>query len=208
MKNPANKPLSLGVLVSGGGTNLQAILDAVDKRELNAAVKVVISDNPQAYALERAKKCGVPVRVVVRKNFPDKKSFEEEILKHLREQGVEWVALAGFMRLLSPHFLQAYPHRVLNIHPAILPSFPGMEGVKQAYDYGVKVTGCTVHLVDEGCDTGPIIAQRIVKIEDDDTLESLLEKVHGEEHRLYPQVLQWIAEGRLTIKGRKVLIKF
>ena len=199
--------LTLGVLVSGQGTNLQAIIDAIEKKSLNASIAVVISDNPDAPALSRADKHGIPREVVLRQKSPDKKAFEAAILKILRDRKVQWVVLAGFMRLLSPEFLRAYPHRILNIHPALLPAFPGLEAVRQAFDAGVPRTGCTVHLVDEGCDTGPIIAQKTVEISSNDTLETLAEKVHREEHRLYPEVLQWIAEGKVVIEGRKVTIK-
>ncbi len=199
--------LQLGILVSGNGTNLQAIIDATQKKELEAKVSIVISDKPQAFALERARKHGIATEVILRKNFQDKSGFENEILKKLKEKNVEWVVLAGFMRLLSSAFIQQYPDRILNIHPALLPAFPGLNAIAQAFDHKAKETGCTVHLVDEGCDTGPIVAQRRVPIEAHDTLDTLTQKVHQEEHRLYPEVLRCISEGRLKIKGRKVFIK-
>jgi len=199
--------LPLGVLVSGNGTNLQAILDAIEDGRLDAQLRLVLSDQAQAFALKRAEKQGVPTALVERKNFADRSSFEKKILEVLKKHGVEWVALAGFMRLLSPEFIGAYPQRIVNIHPALLPSFPGLSAIRQAFDYGSPITGVTVHFVDEGCDTGPIIAQRVVDVSPQDTLESLTEKVHHMEHELYPKVLQWIAEGRLRIEGRKVVIR-
>jgi phosphoribosylglycinamide formyltransferase-1 len=202
-----HKPLPIAILASGQGTNLQAIIDAIEKGTLNAQIAVVISDNPKAFALERAKKHGIPHQVFVRKNYPDQESYEADILKALQEKKVEWIALAGYMRLLSSKFVAAYRNRILNIHPALLPSFPGLDAVSQTLQYGAKVTGCTVHLVDEGCDTGPIVAQRVVEIGPENTVETLTEKIHHEEHRLYPEVLQWAAEGRIKIEGRKVLIK-
>ncbi len=152
--------LSLGVLVSGNGTNLQAIIDAIESKKLNAKIEIVLSDNPKAYALERAKKHHLDHQLISRKDFSTPLEFEAKILQALQQKKVEWVVLAGFMRLLSPRFIQTYPKRILNIHPSLLPSFPGLNAIGQAYHHGVKVTGCTVHLVDEGCDTGPILAQK------------------------------------------------
>lgn len=200
-------PLRIGILASGNGTNLQAIIDAIENKQLDASIEIVLSDQPNAYALKRAEKHHLPFRLIERKNHPDKKSFEEEIVKNLQSKKVEWILLAGFMRLLSPFFIQKYSERILNIHPSLLPAFSGKEAIKQAYEYPVKITGCTIHLVDEGCDTGPIIAQEAVCIENDDTLESLTEKVHEREHQLYIKVLQWISDNRVEIRGRKVLIK-
>jgi len=199
--------LQLGVLVSGNGTNLQAILDAIEGGQLDAEVRLVVSDQPQAFALKRAEKHRIPTAVVVRKDFTDRPSFEKKILDLLKDQGVRCVVLAGFMRLLSPQFIGAYPQRIVNIHPALLPAFPGLEAIRQAFDYGSPVTGVTVHFVDEGCDTGPIIAQRAIEVDPKDTLESLSERIHRVEHELYPQVLQWISEGRVKVEGRKVVIQ-
>jgi phosphoribosylglycinamide formyltransferase-1 len=199
--------LRLGVLVSGNGTNLQAILDAIEAGSLDAEVRLFLSDQREAFALKRAEKQHVPTALVVRKDFSDRSSFEKKIVEVLQERGVQWVVLAGFMRLLSPEFIGAYPQRIVNIHPALLPSFPGLEAIRQAFEYGSPVTGVTVHFVDEGCDTGPIIAQRAIEVDPQDTLESLSEKIHRLEHSLYPQVLQWISEGRLKIEGRKVVIR-
>jgi len=198
--------LHLGVLVSGNGSNLQAIIDTIEAGKLNAQIVAVISDNEQAFALKRAERHQIFHETVLRKDFKDKAAFEKKILETLKRQGAEWIVLAGFMRLISPDFLNEYPQRVINIHPALLPAFPGLEAIRQAFEAKAKITGCTVHLVDEGCDTGPIIAQRSVEVDPADTLESLTQKVHREEHRLYPEVLQWIAEGRLKVEGRKVIV--
>lgn len=200
-------PLRIGILASGNGTNLQAIIDAIEAKRLDASIEIVLSDQPNAYALKRAEKHHLPFQLIERKNYSNKKSFEEEIIHTLRNKKVEWVVLAGFMRLLSPFFIQEYSEHILNIHPSLLPAFPGKEAIKQAYEYPVKITGCTIHLVDEGCDTGPIIAQEIIAIENNDTLESLTKKVHEREHQLYLKVLQWISDNRVEINGRKVLIK-
>jgi len=200
-------PLRIGILASGNGTNLQAIIDAIENKQLDASIEIVISDQPNAYALERAKKHHLPFQLIERKSYPDKNSFEEEMIQTLRSKKVEWIILAGFMRLLSPFFIQEYSEHILNLHPSLLPAFPGKEAIKQAYEYPVKITGCTIHLVDEGCDTGPIIAQETIGIENEDTLESLTEKVHEREHQLYIKVLQWISDNRVEIKGRKVLVK-
>lgn len=199
--------LSLGVLVSGSGTNLQSILDAVASRSIDVEVKVVISNRPKAKGLQRARDAGVPARVVSHRKYKEREVFEQMLIDALREHGVQWVALAGFMRLLTPLFLGAFDGRVINIHPALLPSFPGVHAQKQALDYGVKVAGCTIHFVDQGTDTGPIIAQAAVPVLSDDTEESLGQRILQQEHQLYPKVLQLLAEGRVERQGRRVLIR-
>ncbi len=193
------KPLQLGVLVSGSGSNLQAILDAIRKQHLNACVRLVVSNKSNAFAIERAKRIDVPTQVIRHKDFDSREAFDQAMVDALRAAGVEWVVLAGFMRLLTPTFLDAFPHRVLNIHPALLPAFPGVDAQQQALDYGVRVTGCTVHFVDAGTDTGPIIAQSVVAIREGDTRDSLASRVIEREHKLFPIVLQWIAEGRVQV---------
>ncbi len=185
--------LQLGILVSGNGSNLQAIIDAIASGVLNAKIKVVISDNAKAFAKERAEKAGIPFIVFEKKNFESKSLFEKSIVSELKNAGVNWVVLAGFMRILTSDFLKEFPNQVLNIHPSLLPSFPGLHAIEQAWKHKVKVTGCTVHLVDEGCDTGPILGQSVVEIEDQDTLESLSEKIHAAEHKLYVKILQKLA---------------
>jgi phosphoribosylglycinamide formyltransferase-1 len=201
-------PLKLGVLVSGSGSNLAAILEAIGEGRLNAEVCVVLSNRAEAFALERARRAGIPTAVVSPKGFEDRQACDAAMIEELRRHAVDWVVLAGFMRLLTPVFLSAYIDRIVNIHPALLPAFPGVDAQKQALDYGVKVTGCTVHFVDAGVDTGPIIAQEAVAVEPAETLESLKEKLHRVEHRLLPSVLIAIAEGRVRwvegASGRRV----
>ncbi|PKN50166.1 MAG: phosphoribosylglycinamide formyltransferase [Deltaproteobacteria bacterium HGW-Deltaproteobacteria-20] len=193
------RPLQLGVLVSGSGSNLQAILDAIRKGRLNASVRLVLSNKPKVFALERAERAGVPAAVVRHKDFDSREAFDRALVHALREAGVEWVVLAGFMRLLTPAFLEAFPYRVLNIHPALLPAFPGVDAQQQAIDYGVRISGCTVHFVDAGTDTGPILAQSVVDVRDDDTRDSLAARIIAREHQLFPQALQWIADGRVHV---------
>jgi len=202
--------ITLGVLVSGGGTNLQAILDAIREKRLEARVAVVVSNKAGAGGLERARSAGVPTVVLDHKAYPDRQAFDAAVVEALRAHDVEWVVLAGFMRIVTYVLLDAFKLRVLNIHPALLPSFPGVDAQKQALDYGVRVTGCTVHLVDTGTDTGPIIAQCAVPVLPGDDVEALKARLLVEEHRLLPEVLQWIAEGRVIVEesgGRaKVLV--
>lgn len=192
--------ITLGVLASGGGTNLQAVLDAIAAGELDARVAVVVSNVAGAGALERARKAGAPAVVVDPAAHPDRRSFDGAVVSELRARGVEWVVLAGFMRLLTEVLLDAFPMRVVNIHPALLPAFPGLHAQRQALRYGARVSGCTVHLVDRGTDTGPIVAQAAVPIRDDDDEESLRLRILRREHELLPRVLQWIAEGRVLIE--------
>ncbi len=192
--------ITLGVLVSGSGTNLQAILDAIAGGELDARVAVVISNKAGAGALARAEKAGVPAVVVDHKAHPDRPAFDAELVRVLQAHRVDWVVLAGFMRLLTDVLLGAFPLRVLNIHPALLPSFPGVDAQKRALDYGVTVSGCTVHLVDGGTDTGPILAQAVVPVLPGDDVEALRRRILVREHELLPKVLQWIAEGRLRVE--------
>jgi phosphoribosylglycinamide formyltransferase-1 len=199
--------LKLGVLISGNGSNLQSIIDHIEKGLLKASIKIVISNNPDAYGITRAKKHKIPVVVLKNGDFKNKEDFDSELVKTFKDNGVELVILAGFMRILTPVFLKAFPHKIMNIHPALLPSFPGIHGQKQALEYGVKISGCTVHFVDEGVDTGPIIIQSAVQVFDDDTEETLASRILKEEHRIYPQAIQLFAEGKIEIKGRKVRIK-
>jgi len=199
--------LKLGVLISGNGSNLQSIIDNIEKGTLRAVIKIVISNNPDAYGITRAKKHGLSCVVLKNSDFKNKEDFDSELINTLKKHDVELVTLAGFMRIISPRFLQAFPGRVMNIHPALLPSFPGLHGQKQAVDYGVKVSGCTVHFVDEGVDTGPIIRQCAVPVFDDDTEETLAVRILKEEHKIYPQAIQLFADHKLEIRGRKVFIK-
>jgi phosphoribosylglycinamide formyltransferase-1 len=191
--------LALGVLVSGTGTNLQAILDAIDDGRLDARIQVVISNKPDALALERARTRGVATLVIPHKAYPTREAFDAALVAALREHGVAWVVLAGFMRLLTRTMLDGFKNRIVNIHPSLLPAFPGVDAQEQAFDYGVKVTGCTVHLVDEGTDTGPILMQRAVPVLDADDAASLRARILSEEHTLLVETLQAIALGKLEI---------
>jgi phosphoribosylglycinamide formyltransferase-1 len=193
----------LGVLVSGNGTNLQAILDAIAAGTLSARVGVVVSNVASAKALERAKAAKIPAIVVDHKAFPDRESFDAAVVEVLRSHGVECVVLAGFMRLITSALLDAYPNRIVNVHPALLPSFPGTHAQRQALQYGVGLSGCTVHFVDAGVDTGPIIVQGMVPVLDDDDEASLSARILKKEHELLPLALQWIAEGKVTIEHPK-----
>ena len=196
----------LGVLVSGRGSNLQAILDAINADRLTAKIGVVISDNPEANALRRVAGMDIPTAVVERKKFGSKQEFEAAIIEQLDLHHVELVLLAGFMRILSPQFINRFPMRIMNIHPALLPSFPGLDAQAQALHYGVKVSGATVHFVDEGMDSGPIILQEAVPVEDDDTVTSLAERILHLEHRLYVRAVRLYCEGRIHISGRAVKV--
>lgn len=198
-----NSKINIAVFVSGSGTNLQAIIDA--KIEL-ANLAVVVCNKPDAYAITRAEKNNIPVELVNHKDFETREDFEKEIIGRIDKYNIKLIVLAGFMRVLSPYLVRKFKNRIINLHPALLPSFPGIRAAKRALDYGVKYTGCTVHFVDEGVDTGPIILQSVVPIADDDTEETLLEKLHREEHRIYPEAVRLFCEGRLGIKGRRVFL--
>lgn len=200
------RKLPIGVLASGSGSNLQSIIDHIERGRLDAEIRVVISNNPDAYALKRAEKHGIPLVVIRHQEFHDRQEFDLKMAETLISADVELVVMAGFMRVLSPLFLQTFPQRVINIHPALLPSFPGLHGQKQAFDYGVKFSGCTVHFADDGIDSGPIIIQAVVPVLDSDTEDTLAERILREEHRIYPQAIQLYAEGRLEIHNRHVKI--
>jgi phosphoribosylglycinamide formyltransferase-1 len=196
----------LGVLVSGSGSNLQALLDACAQEGFPAEVACVVSNVPTAFALERARKAGVPAVVVDHKAHASKADFEKALLAALRDAGVEWVCLAGFMRLLSADFLGHYAGRVLNIHPSLLPSFPGLHAQRQALERGVKVAGCTVHFVDAGTDTGPIIAQAAVPVLPEDDEQSLSARILTEEHRLYPLAVRLAVTGKVALDGGRTRV--
>jgi len=198
--------VKLGVLISGSGSNLQAIIDRIEAGALDAEIAVVISNEPGAYGLIRAEKHGLPALVVNHRDFPAREAFDRRLVEVLRSYGVELVILAGFMRLVTRTLLEAFPHRVMNIHPALLPAFPGVHVWGQVVDYGVKFSGCTVHFVDEGADTGPIIIQAVVPVLDDDDAETLAARILKQEHRIYPRAIQLFAEGRLKIQGRRVRV--
>jgi phosphoribosylglycinamide formyltransferase-1 len=194
----AQNPVNLGVLVSGTGSNLQAILDSVAAGSLNAKVRVVISNKPDVQALERARRAGVPALTIPHQQFPSREAFDRALITALAEAQVDWVVLAGFMRVLTAEFLSAFPGRIINIHPSLLPAFPGVDAIKQALAYGVKLSGCTVHFVNRGVDSGKIIAQRAVPVEAGDDLATLSARIHAAEHELFVSALQEIAAGRVT----------
>jgi phosphoribosylglycinamide formyltransferase-1 len=202
-------PLRIGVLGSGKGSNLQSIIDAIEAGTLNAAVVCVISDVENAFILERARKHGIPAEFISAVPYKTKLdgSAEQQYIERLKGCKTDVVVLAGFMRIIKGGLLAAFPCRVLNIHPALLPAFPGIEAWKQALDYGAKVAGCTVHFVDAGTDTGPIIIQQAVPVLDDDTPASLHARIQVEEHVAYPEALRLLADGRLSIEGRHVKIR-
>ncbi|MFZ5864193.1 MAG: phosphoribosylglycinamide formyltransferase [Nitrospirota bacterium] len=200
------KTITLGVMASGRGSNLQSILDAIAAGRLDAQVALVISDREDAAALDRARAAGVPARYLNPKAFPNREAHDVAAADLLRGAGVELVALAGYMRLITRALLEAFPDRIINVHPSLLPAFPGLHAQRQAVDYGVKLAGCTIHFVTEGLDNGAIILQAAVPVRDDDTEAVLAERILAEEHRLLPEALQLYAEGRLSLDGRRVRI--
>jgi len=199
--------VNIGVLVSGSGTNLQAIIEAIEAGKIEGKICIVISDNPDAYAIKRAKKYNIKTQYINYKEFSNREEYDKKIISVLKEKDCDLVVLAGYMKILTPCFINVYKNKIMNIHPALLPSFPGLHVQKKAIDHGVKVSGCTVHFVDEGLDSGPIIIQQVVEVKDDDTEESLAERILREEHRIYPRAIQLFSEGKLIIKGRRVFIK-
>ncbi|MFB3897940.1 MAG: phosphoribosylglycinamide formyltransferase [bacterium] len=198
--------VNLAIFASGNGSNLQAIIDAIESGNLAARIMVVFSDKKDAYALDRAKQHGIQTLYLAPKEFSTREMHEQKIVEYLEQLGVDLIVLAGYMRILTPYIIRKYPMRIMNIHPALLPSFPGTHGIADAFNYGVKYTGVTVHFVDEGVDTGPIIIQEVIKIEDTDTIETLEPRMHAIEHKIYPQAIQWYSEHRIIIEGRKVKI--
>ena len=201
------KKARIAVLVSGRGSNLQAIIDNIEKGLLPSELAVVISDQTDAYALERARAHNIPAVLVSAKGYKNKREeYDALLVKELRERNVDLVCLAGFMRIITPVLIRAFPNRILNIHPSLLPVFPGLHVQKKALEHGVKFSGCTVHFVDEGMDTGPIIIQAVVPILDSDTEDSLSERILKQEHKIYSRAIQLFAEGRLKIEGRRVLV--
>ena len=203
----AGQPLKLAVLVSGNGSNLQAIIDRIEAGAIAARIACVISNNPQAPALTRADRHGIPTVTHENSGFAGRREYDAALLEILRGYGVELVVLAGFMRILSDVVINAFPGAIMNIHPALLPAFPGLNAQKQALDYGARFAGCTVHFVDCGTDTGPIILQAVVPIEANDTVESLSERIQKEEHIIFPEAIRLFAAGRIKLHGRRVLIQ-
>jgi len=203
---PRGPVKKVGVLLSGRGSNLQALIDAARRGELGGEIAVVVSNVEAAHGLERARKAGVPA--VFRDHRGKKReAYDAEIVEILRAHRVDLVCLAGFMRLLSPVFVRAFPGRIVNIHPALLPAFPGLDAQRQAWEHGVKVSGATVHLVDEGLDSGPIVAQSAVEVTSSDTPETLAARILDAEHRLYPRAVRTLLEGRCRIEGRRVIVE-
>jgi phosphoribosylglycinamide formyltransferase-1 len=195
------------VLASGRGSNFQALIDAMETGALPAPCLRLITDNPSSYAILRAEKAGIPVTVVDFGSFPDRTAYERALLLEMRATGAGLFVLAGYMRILGREIVVAFPHRILNIHPALLPSFPGLHAQQQALDHGVRVSGCSVHLVDSGTDTGPIVLQRCVRVEQDDTEETLAARILAEEHRILPEAVRLFLEGRLEVRGRRVILR-
>jgi phosphoribosylglycinamide formyltransferase-1 len=198
--------VKIAVLISGSGTNLQSIIDKAESGWLPAEIACVISDREKAYGLERARKHGIPAYFVDRKQYALREEHEEAIMAILKKHDVELLVLAGYMRLITSHMIGRYRNRIINIHPALLPSFPGTDGYGDAWRYGVKVSGCTVHFVDEGCDTGPIILQGVNSVEEGETFESFRERGLKIEHQILPEAIKLYCEGRLKVEGRKVKI--
>lgn len=198
--------LQLAIVASGGGSNAQAIIDAVDRGALAARIRLIASNRPQAGVLDRARAAGIDHLVIDHTAYPDRAAYDRALVAAIRAAGADTVALAGYMRLLTPDFLQAFPGRVLNIHPALLPAFPGVRGVADAQNWGVKIAGCTVHFVDEHMDHGAIIAQAAVPCLPGEALDDLLARVQRLEHRIYPQALQWLAAGRIRSEDRQIHI--
>ena len=197
--------MNIAMFCSGNGSNFQAIADSL-KNYQQARIALMVCDNPQAFALERAKKAGIKTLLVERKNFNSKAEYEAEIAANLEKENIQLICLAGYMRLVGTKFVQKYRHKILNIHPALLPAFKGTHGIRDALDYGVKTTGVTVHFVDEEMDQGPIILQQSVEIKPDDTEDLLAERIHHIEHQLYPLAVRLFVDGKLKIAGRKVSI--
>lgn len=197
-------PLKLAILASGSGSNAQAMLDKAAQGILDADIRLIVSNRPGAGVLERAARAGVPCALVDHADFSDRAAHEAALIAAIRQSGAEYVALAGYMRLLTPLFLEAFAGHVLNIHPALLPSFPGTHGGRDALEYGVKLTGCSVHFVEEAMDAGPLVIQAAVPVNAGEKLETLMGRIHALEHRIYPQALQWLAEGRIKRQGRQV----
>ena len=201
-------PLNIGVLISGSGSNLQSLIDHIQEGTLNAHISLVVSSRPDAYGIERAKKAGIPVLVLNREAYADVAAANKRIADALKEAGAEYVVMAGYMRMVTAEVLDAFPDRVVNLHPALLPSFKGAHAIQDAFDFGVKVTGVTVHFANADYDKGPIIAQRAVEVREGDTVEALEARIHAVEHELYPHVIQLVAEGRVSVDAatRKVRI--
>ena len=198
--------MNFAVFASGNGSNLQAIIHALGKGEIKAHLSLVFSNNPKAFALERANRAGIKTLVLNPNDYMNRQSFDREIMVHLKEEKIDFIVLAGYMLLLSPFFIKKYPHKILNVHPSLLPAFKGTHAIKDAFFYGAKTTGVTIHFVDDKMDHGPIILQEALRIKETDTLEILEQKIHSVEHRLYPKAIDLLAQGNLKVEGRKVFL--
>lgn len=196
----------IAVLASGQGSNLEAILEAIERGEVFGRVVLVLGDRGRAPALEKARKRGVEALFMNPKDYENRLDYDRALIGKIKNTGADLVVLAGFMRLLSKEFIRAFPQSIMNIHPALLPAFPGLDGAEQAFNYGVKVTGCTVHFVDEGLDSGPVILQEAVPVIQHDTIDTLKERIHASEHRLYPTAIDLFCRGKLRVEGRRCLI--
>jgi len=196
--------MKFAVFISGEGTNLQAIIQAVERKEIHAELALVFSNKRNAGGLKRAEAAGVKTLFLDRKHYATPQSYERDIVIHLKEAEVDFIVLAGYMKVLSPFFIRVYPKKIINVHPSLLPSFKGARGIKDAFTYGVKVTGVTIHIVNEKMDHGPIIIQEAIKVKENDTLESLEEKLHKIEHRIFSKAIALFVDGRLKIGARKV----
>lgn len=202
-----SEPIRVGILISGRGSNMVALVEAMQRGGMPAIPAVVLSNRPDAAGLERAKALGVPTEIVDHRIVKPREAHERAVVETLRRYRVDLVCLAGYMRLLSPFMVREFRNRILNIHPALLPSFPGLDAQHQALEHGVKISGCTVHIVDEECDHGPIVLQASVEVREDDDDESLSARILDHEHRIYPEAVRLFAEGRITVEGRKVHIR-
>jgi len=200
------RKLRIGALASGGGSNLQSIIDRCSDGSLAAEVVLVVSNNPDAGALQRASRAGIAAECIDHRGYASREDFDRAVVASLRAADVDLIVLAGFMRLISDVFIEAFPGRIMNIHPALLPAFPGLHVQRKALEYGARFAGCTVHFVDGGVDTGPIIIQAVVPVLDDDSEETLSARILEQEHRIYPRAIELFAEGRLKIEGRRVRI--
>jgi len=198
--------MRLGILISGRGSNFEAIANSIARRKLDAEIAIVISNRANAAGIELARERGIPLRVIASAGM-DRETYDKLLIDELRTHEVDLVCLAGFMRLLSADFIRAFPNRVLNIHPSLLPAFAGLDAQRQALEYGVRITGCTVHFVDEFLDSGPIIIQAAVPVLDADTVESLSARILLQEHVIYSKAIRYIVDGKVTIEGRRVLIR-
>lgn len=197
-------PLNIAILASGSGSNAQAIIDKAAAGILDANVCCIICNRPGAGVIERAAKAGIACVVLDHKAYPDRESYDRAVVQHLQKYDARLVVLAGYMRLLSPVFLDAFSGRVINIHPALLPSFPGVHGGADALEYGVRISGCTVHFVEEKMDGGPVIIQAAVPVNPGEDVDDLMQRIHAMEHRIYPQAIQWLAQNRISVWGREV----